>query len=96
MKRSITAFMAIAVLVLASVGMASDTAPKAKHTQMPASLNLPASTANDGVLKSLGIKDQKSITQACCKICTVGKACGNTCISKDKICHVGPGCACNG
>jgi hypothetical protein len=34
--------------------------------------------------------------QGCCKICTQGKACGNTCISRDKICHVGPGCACDG
>jgi hypothetical protein len=32
----------------------------------------------------------------CCKICTVGKACGDTCISRDKICHVGQGCACDG
>jgi hypothetical protein len=35
-------------------------------------------------------------TFACCKICTVGKACGNTCISKNDICHIGPGCACDG
>jgi hypothetical protein len=33
---------------------------------------------------------------ACCKICTTGKACGNTCISRNDICHVGPGCACDG
>ncbi len=33
---------------------------------------------------------------ACCKICTKGKACGNTCIAAHKICHVGPGCACDG
>jgi len=33
---------------------------------------------------------------ACCKVCTVGKACGDTCISRDKICHVGRGCACDG
>jgi hypothetical protein len=33
---------------------------------------------------------------ACCKICSVGKACGNTCISRDKTCHVGQGCACDG
>lgn len=32
----------------------------------------------------------------CCKICTKGKACGNTCISRGYTCHVGPGCACNG
>lgn len=32
----------------------------------------------------------------CCKICTKGKACGDTCISASYTCHVGPGCACNG
>jgi len=30
----------------------------------------------------------------CCKVCTVGKPCGDTCISRDYTCHVGPGCAC--
>ncbi len=32
----------------------------------------------------------------CCRVCTTGKACGDSCISKDKTCHVGTGCACNG
>lgn len=32
----------------------------------------------------------------CCKICTKGKACGNTCIPRDHVCHQPPGCACNG
>jgi hypothetical protein len=32
----------------------------------------------------------------CCKICTTGKACGNSCISQDKQCHQPPGCACDG
>src|SRR5262249_23405935 len=31
----------------------------------------------------------------CCKICTTGKACGDTCISATETCHVGPGCACD-
>jgi hypothetical protein len=34
-------------------------------------------------------------SEACCKICTIGKACGNTCIEATKTCHVGVGCACN-
>lgn len=34
--------------------------------------------------------------QACCKVCKAGKACGNTCISRDKACHTPPGCACDG
>lgn len=33
--------------------------------------------------------------RTCCKICTTGKACGDTCISRSYTCHKGPGCACN-
>ena len=32
----------------------------------------------------------------CCKVCSKGKACGNSCIARWKICHKGKGCACNG
>jgi len=31
----------------------------------------------------------------CCKVCSTGKACGDTCIAVTATCHVGPGCACN-
>ena len=32
----------------------------------------------------------------CCKVCTTkSKACGDSCISKDKVCHQARGCACN-
>lgn len=34
--------------------------------------------------------------QACCKVCKKGKACGDSCIARDKTCHKGKGCACNG
>jgi endonuclease YncB( thermonuclease family) len=33
---------------------------------------------------------------SCCKVCSAGKACGDSCISKSKQCHKGPGCACDG
>ena len=32
----------------------------------------------------------------CCKICSKGKACGDSCISRSYTCHKGPGCACDG
>ena len=32
----------------------------------------------------------------CCRICTKGKACGNSCIARDKDCYQPPGCACDG
>lgn len=33
---------------------------------------------------------------ACCKHCSTGKACGDTCIEKTDTCHKVGGCACNG
>jgi hypothetical protein len=50
-------------------------------------------------LADLGFHDSRTAiakSLACCKICSTGKACGNTCISRNDICHVGPGCACDG
>jgi hypothetical protein len=43
-----------------------------------------------------GFAHPTPVALSCCKVCTVGKACGNTCISRDKTCHVGAGCACDG
>jgi hypothetical protein len=41
--------------------------------------------------------DQARATSGqCCKICHKGKACGDTCISRQDTCHVGQGCACDG
>lgn len=33
--------------------------------------------------------------EKCCKVCEAGKACGNSCISQGKQCHMGRGCSCN-
>lgn len=41
------------------------------------------------------LTDNQIISQACCKQCSKGKACGNSCISRDKTCHKGSGCACD-
>ncbi len=35
-------------------------------------------------------------SSACCKVCSTGKACGDSCISRSKMCHKGAGCACDG
>ena len=35
------------------------------------------------------------VSQSCCKYCRKGYACGNSCIARNKTCHVGVGCACN-
>lgn len=33
---------------------------------------------------------------SCCRVCTKGKACGNSCISRALQCRQPPGCACDG
>jgi hypothetical protein len=38
----------------------------------------------------------KDTTGPCCKVCRDGKPCGDTCIAKTDVCHVGAGCACSG
>lgn len=35
-------------------------------------------------------------SSGCCKVCTNGQACGDSCISWSYTCHKGPGCACQG
>lgn len=42
------------------------------------------------------ITGEVMLAQVCCKTCRKGKACGNSCISRDKQCHQPPGCACDG
>jgi hypothetical protein len=31
----------------------------------------------------------------CCKVCSEGKACGDSCIAADQTCNTVGGCACN-
>jgi len=35
------------------------------------------------------------LAEACCKHCSKGKACGDSCISRAETCRVGAGCACD-
>ena len=97
MLRSIA--ILLAAITLTSICAASDHArePSAAASNLELfALDSPARSPE--FLTSLGLTPPTSAIaqQACCKICSTGKACGNTCISRDKECHVGPGCACNG
>lgn len=47
--------------------------------------------------QSQGASESENLANSgCCKICTVGKACGDTCISRSYTCTKGRGCACDG
>lgn len=62
-----------------------------------AQMSLPiASVQSEAVTIGDKLRPEVVLPAACCKICRKGKACGDSCISKPKACHKGPGCACNG
>jgi hypothetical protein len=48
----------------------------------------------EGVPASFETKEAPQLAQACCKHCTKGQPCGNTCISAKAKCKTAPGCAC--
>jgi hypothetical protein len=39
---------------------------------------------------------QPQPARACCRVCRTGKACGNSCIARNRTCRQPPGCACDG
>jgi len=48
-------------------------------------------------LERFGTAEQTPILKAaCCKICRKGKACGDSCISRERNCSKARGCACDG
>ena len=62
------------------------------------------STYEDGNYYKPSIVETKSIPNIkspsekidyCCKHCSKGKACGDSCISRSYTCHKAPGCACD-
>jgi hypothetical protein len=62
------------------------------HTPLTAALSL-------GMLALLmpdGADRENGQATPCCKVCTKGKACGDSCIARDKTCHQPRGCACDG
>jgi hypothetical protein len=83
-----------------SISTASELPSQTNQPHELSHWTIPASTApaSSELLRSLGVSPRPahSVAQACCKVCRKGKACGDTCISRDKECHVPSGCACDG
>jgi hypothetical protein len=41
------------------------------------------------------IPESSDLGGECCRTCRKGKACGDTCVARDRECTVAPGCACD-
>ena len=77
----------LALIVLAGPGIASAAIDIVALTSLPKPQSAPY------FLKATNVP---RTSQYCCKVCSAGKACGDSCISRDKVCRVGAGCACDG
>jgi hypothetical protein len=88
--------LAAAMLLMAVAAQHTAIATESVDTAPPAILALHSAAPGARFLASLGLEVRPETSRACCKICTVGKACGDTCIAREKICHQPPGCACDG
>jgi hypothetical protein len=42
-----------------------------------------------------GAGGEGGLSSSCCKVCRAGKACGDSCISRESTCYVKVGCACD-
>jgi hypothetical protein len=70
-----------------------DDAPPIAPTHADAPSRSPASPSS---AEASDPGDVGGDTTICCRVCRKGKACGDTCVSQDRNCTAGPGCACNG
>lgn len=52
-------------------------------------------TPADPSRDSSEIPEASETTGECCRTCRKGKACGDTCVARDRECTVAPGCACD-
>lgn len=53
-----------------------------------------ASSSRSNPFNDFHLSERATASARCCKTCSKGKPCGDTCIEKDDVCHVPPGCAC--
>jgi hypothetical protein len=88
--------LALLVALLSLTTSASSETAYGPSTVGQATLFTEAHTDNRLFRSLTGAGAFHSTAVACCKVCSLGKACGNTCISRNKTCHVGQECACDG
>lgn len=81
-----------ALVVLSLAALAVDPAESASELLIACALG-----QTEPVTKALAEPAAKTCIPAskCCKVCSAGKACGDSCISRRYTCRKGRGCACD-
>lgn len=101
MRRLLPLIVLLSLAVVSAPSWSQDTSASGSGATEQ-SLDLAASGALNVADNCLEVSEEDTnadgveAKKKCCKICTKGKACGDTCIARSKTCHKGPGCACDG
>lgn len=90
-----------------SIGLDSSVVVTPRFTPTTAGVYTARLLVNDGVTSSAAATTTVTVisvattpvtptspTSSCCRVCSTGKACGDSCISRTLTCHKGSGCAC--
>jgi hypothetical protein len=86
------------VTLLAHMDVAHSGSPPRSEGTAPSAL-FTASHPDNRILNARIPSDSARAPKAafaCCKVCSVGESCGNTCMARDETCNIGQGCACDG
>jgi len=73
-----------------------ESAPAAAATTTTPTTAAPSDNGAAASGMSSGDFAPENDSASCCRVCTKGKACGDSCIARWKSCLKEPGCACNG
>ena len=89
-------FLRLALIAVLTIGSAAFAAPDAGILSPPAD-PVAAATAEGALeyLRGLAAPQEAQFADSCCKRCSKGKACGDSCIARDRTCRKGTGCACD-
>jgi hypothetical protein len=96
--RRIVAKLSVVVLIAVSMttSIAAADIPSHEITAEQFLREVASAHAGTNEFPSTVSRVSDAVNQQCCKICTTGKACGDTCIVRDKTCQIGAGSACDG
>lgn len=88
------ALLLLVLLLAASTALAST--PVTQTSPTSASPVFPVPSGSSFIERIQQASGGVLLSSACCRVCTTGKACGNSCINRNYTCRQPPGCACNG
>lgn len=69
--------------------------PEPERPDVPEKSSVEDQTPGEPSRETSEVREPLETDVECCRTCRKGKACGDTCVARDRECTVEPGCACD-